>query len=263
MDSSPARPVVARLDTRHAAAYRALMLEAYAREPEAFTSTPEERAALPMDWWERRLGTDSDSVGIGAFDGDTLVGAIVLERESRHKTRHKASIVGMYVRAAHRGLGLGVRLMEAALDAARSQPQLRLLELTVSEGNASARALYERFGFRAFGTEPMAIAVDGRYIGKVHMTCDLEEANRMANDTRDIWFPAKRYGWGWGPPVKWQGWVVLLAFVAAVIAMAIRFSHDQEVLPFVIGMAIASALMTAICWWKGEKPRWRWGDPKP
>ena len=23
------------------------------------------------------------------------------------------------------------------------------------------------------------------------------------------WFPAKRYGWGWGPPNNWQGWVVL------------------------------------------------------
>jgi hypothetical protein len=23
----------------------------------------------------------------------------------------------------------------------------------------------------------------------------------------DFWFPAKRYGWGWGLPVKWQGLV--------------------------------------------------------
>jgi ribosomal protein S18 acetylase RimI-like enzyme len=173
METSLARAAVARLDSSHAVAYRALMLEAYACEPEAFTSTPEERAALPMGWWERRLGTDGDSIALGAFDGEALVGAIVLERESRHKTRHKASIVGMYVRATHRGKRLGVRLMEAALEAARVQPELRLLELTVSEGNDSARALYERFGFRAFGTEPMAIAVDGRYIGKVHMTCDL------------------------------------------------------------------------------------------
>jgi hypothetical protein len=24
---------------------------------------------------------------------------------------------------------------------------------------------------------------------------------------RKIWFPAKRYGWGWGLPCCWQGWV--------------------------------------------------------
>ncbi|HTS17465.1 MAG TPA: hypothetical protein VMP11_07825 [Verrucomicrobiae bacterium] len=28
------------------------------------------------------------------------------------------------------------------------------------------------------------------------------------NDKR-VWFRAKRYGWGWGLPCAWQGWVVL------------------------------------------------------
>jgi hypothetical protein len=32
-----------------------------------------------------------------------------------------------------------------------------------------------------------------------------------------IWFPAKRYGWGWGLPVAWQGWVVLLAWLALFV----------------------------------------------
>ena len=27
------------------------------------------------------------------------------------------------------------------------------------------------------------------------------------------WFPAKRYGWGWGLPGTWQGWLVVAAFV--------------------------------------------------
>jgi hypothetical protein len=27
----------------------------------------------------------------------------------------------------------------------------------------------------------------------------------------EYWFPAKRYGWGWGIPVTWQGWVVFAA----------------------------------------------------
>jgi hypothetical protein len=30
----------------------------------------------------------------------------------------------------------------------------------------------------------------------------------------EYWFPAKRYGWGWGPPRVWQGWVVLAIFFA-------------------------------------------------
>jgi hypothetical protein len=34
------------------------------------------------------------------------------------------------------------------------------------------------------------------------------------------WFPAKRRGWGWGPPNSWQGWVVLAAFFALLAAGA-------------------------------------------
>jgi hypothetical protein len=28
------------------------------------------------------------------------------------------------------------------------------------------------------------------------------------------WFPAKRYGWGWGMPLTWQGRTVLVTFLA-------------------------------------------------
>ena len=30
------------------------------------------------------------------------------------------------------------------------------------------------------------------------------------------WFPTKTYGWGWGLPRRWQGWVVVVAFFAAL-----------------------------------------------
>jgi hypothetical protein len=41
--------------------------------------------------------------------------------------------------------------------------------LFVTEGNAPAIALYERYRFRPFGTEPMAIATPTGYKAKVHM----------------------------------------------------------------------------------------------
>src|SRR4051812_9379594 len=64
------------LAPEHAAAYRDLMLEAYAQEPDAFTSTPEERAVLPMSWWEKRLGDNDDSLVLGALEDGKLVGAV-------------------------------------------------------------------------------------------------------------------------------------------------------------------------------------------
>lgn len=45
---------IARLTEADAPAYRALMLEAY-EVPDAFTSTPQERAAAPTSFWIGRL----------------------------------------------------------------------------------------------------------------------------------------------------------------------------------------------------------------
>ena len=76
---------------------------------------------------------------------------------------------------------------------------------------------------------------------------------------RTHWFPAKRYGWGWGFPVTWQGWVVLVAFVGLVGAGFLLFPPNTELVSLVIYVLVLSAVLVAICWTKGEPPRWRWG----
>lgn len=170
----PRRPdtawAVAPLGAAHLSAYRALMLHAYAIAPDAFTSTPEERAAAPEAWWRQRL---EDPQGLsrtfGAFDGDALVGAVTLECSPKPKTRHKAHLVGMFVREHARGRGAARALLQAALDDARARPAIRLVTLTVTEGNRAATALYESAGFQPFGVEPMAVATDTGFVAKVHL----------------------------------------------------------------------------------------------
>jgi len=79
--------------------------------------------------------------------------------------------------------------------------------------------------------------------------------------TPRYWFPAKRYGWGWGPPVTWQGWLVLLGWMAAFLA-AVRIlmpRHPGMLAGYVVAM---SALLLLICYAKGEPPGWRWGGSK-
>lgn len=73
------------------------------------------------------------------------------------------------------------------------------------------------------------------------------------------WFPAKRYGWGWGLPVTWEGWAVLVVFACLLFAGFVTVPQ-QSVLGFVAYMVVLGALLTAVCWWKGEPPGWRWGD---
>ena len=76
---------------------------------------------------------------------------------------------------------------------------------------------------------------------------------------QNYWFPAKRYGWGWGIPVTWQGWVVFAAFLVLLIAGVVIVPPQRQPIEFIGYVVILSLVLTGICWWKGEPPRWRWG----
>ena len=163
--------MIERLSPCHAGEYRALMLEAYAAHPEAFTSSVAEREKLPLSWWEARLSAEpaAHELVLGAFEGSELVGVVGLSFEQREKVRHKAKLFGMYVRPPWRSQGLGRQLVQSALTHARARPSVKLVQLTVTETNAPAVALYESCGFVRFGIEPLAVAVGSEYVTKLHL----------------------------------------------------------------------------------------------
>lgn len=77
--------------------------------------------------------------------------------------------------------------------------------------------------------------------------------------TSKYWFHAKRYGWGWGLPSAWQGWVVLLGYLALVLAGIPFVQASRGNIIYLAYVAILTAALIAICWLTGEPPRWRWG----
>lgn len=165
---------ISALTASDAAPYRELMLEAYVQAADAFTSTAEERAAEPLSWWAHRIASPSGlSQSFGAFQTDQLVATVALEYSAKPKTRHSALVIGMYVRPAARRLGTATQLIQAAIGAARARPGLRMLRLTVTQGNEAAVRLYESVGFSAWGVEPMAILTPSGYKAKVHMALQL------------------------------------------------------------------------------------------
>jgi hypothetical protein len=78
--------------------------------------------------------------------------------------------------------------------------------------------------------------------------------------SRGYWFPAKRYGWGWGLPITWQGWVVLIAFLCLVVAGSWIFPPGTKLISYIAYVVAWSFILLIVCWMKGEPPRWRWGD---
>ena len=79
-------------------------------------------------------------------------------------------------------------------------------------------------------------------------------------DDRPIWFAPKRYGYGTGLPVAWQGWVVMAIYFAVVLGGAYLFARQPVILLSIIFPATIIFLVIALRTTKGGL-RWRWGDP--
>ncbi|MCU0754905.1 MAG: hypothetical protein MUE46_07245 [Xanthomonadales bacterium] len=82
----------------------------------------------------------------------------------------------------------------------------------------------------------------------------------MSKPAPRYWFRAKRYGWGWGLPCSWEGWLVNAAYAALLLLAFLVIDPDRNPVPFVATVVLLSLAMIGMCWWKGEPPRWRWGD---
>ena len=72
---------------------------------------------------------------------------------------------------------------------------------------------------------------------------------------RKYWFPAKRYGWGWGPPSTWQGWVVLLTYLVLVFGGIPLIQASKGSLVYLAYASALTVALVAVCWLKGEPPR--------
>ena len=72
---------------------------------------------------------------------------------------------------------------------------------------------------------------------------------------RSYWFPAKRYGWGWGLPRTWQGYVVLISYLMGMLAIALTSIPESHPVRFAILSVVSTFVLLAICWRTGEPPR--------
>ncbi len=89
--------------------------------------------------------------------------------------------------------------------------------------------------------------------------------NYFKNNPQGYWFKRKVCGWGW-VPVRWQGWFVILIFVAVVTHLGVKLGAratvtNKELLWFFGKIVVAVALLIIICYKTGEPPRWQWGLP--
>jgi hypothetical protein len=73
-----------------------------------------------------------------------------------------------------------------------------------------------------------------------------------------IWFAPKRHGYGSALPVAWQGWLLLIGYVAAVLAISLRLKNHP---PLLIAAVIPLTGLFMIICARTTRGGWRrrWG----
>jgi ribosomal protein S18 acetylase RimI-like enzyme len=159
-------PTVRRLDPGEWELLRELRLRALRDAPDAFSPRAEDVERESDGYWQQAAKSS----------GGDRVDLLVAEVDGRGVGLASATRVGdvgyigaMWVDPAARGGGIGRRLLEAARDALVARG-CRRLELTVTETNAAAIALYESFGFELTGDwKPLRDGSPLRNLRMIHL----------------------------------------------------------------------------------------------
>ncbi|MBQ7455126.1 MAG: GNAT family N-acetyltransferase [Clostridia bacterium] len=133
------------------------------RYPEEWREPPENEAAF----LEHMVASDN-ALMIVCEIGGQIAGNCQITFNSRIKTRHRASI-GIGLRREYWNLGIGTAMLGELIAAARARG-IAQIELDYIEGNARARALYEKMGFEQVAVRPDAIRLrDGTPLCEISM----------------------------------------------------------------------------------------------
>jgi hypothetical protein len=73
------------------------------------------------------------------------------------------------------------------------------------------------------------------------------------------WFAPKRYGYGAGAPISWQGWALTIGFTLVAIGLGLLLHRSPlqliaALVPLTVVFIVICARTTKGGW------RWRWGE---
>jgi ribosomal protein S18 acetylase RimI-like enzyme len=143
--------------------FRELRLHALQDSPTAFSADYQRNLNHPQQYWQDMLTMHADeSTLFVAQQESNLIGMTGIARGNTPKTRHSATIWGVFVKPEWRGLHIAEELIHACFDWARAR-KIVAARLGVTATNASAIRCYERCGFRITGTEPRAVYYENQY----------------------------------------------------------------------------------------------------
>jgi GNAT superfamily N-acetyltransferase len=146
-------------------AYRALHRHGLQHAPQAFVETVEQDQARSD---EEVAAVLRRGEGWGVFDGERLLGKLIIDRLPYAVLAHTRWLHAIYLHPDARGAGAGAKLVQAAIDDARAAGAFCFL-LWVNSQNRPARRFYEKLGFEEAGRVNQGLAMGGGFVDDVLM----------------------------------------------------------------------------------------------
>jgi RimJ/RimL family protein N-acetyltransferase len=112
-----------------------------------------------------------------AFFEDELIGNVNVEVQLRRK-QHVGTL-GILVKKAYRGDGIGKKLMELAINEAEEKLNLTQITLGCYANNSVGLALYKKLGFTEYGRLPKGVYRQGNYVDEVLFHKDLKTEKKI------------------------------------------------------------------------------------
>lgn len=152
--------------------WKAHRLASLTHFPLSFSSSLEEEKRLSdatlQEWFNKHIF-------YGAFCDEKLVGTIGFLRLESTKEAHRGILFGIGVDAAYQRRGIGNALMKTLI--AHAKNYVLQLHLDVVSTNETAIRLYQRHGFKIYGTEPRSLKWEGKFYNKHLMILFFDESN--------------------------------------------------------------------------------------
>ena len=161
---------------KDAGQFRELRLHALQDSPTAFSADYQRNLSHQHQYWEDMLAMHNDESTIFLAEYESqLIGMTGIVRGNTPKTRHSATVWGVYMKPEWRGLHIAEELIHACLIWARAR-KIVAARLGVTTTNLPAIHCYERCGFKIIGTEPRALYYEGQYHDFHMMYCPLDNS---------------------------------------------------------------------------------------
>jgi RimJ/RimL family protein N-acetyltransferase len=119
--------------------------------------------------WQRWFVAVDEQAGI--------IGHVDLKGAGIRSGLHRC-VLGVGIEKPWRGQGLGERLMNTAIEFARSIPQIHWVDLGVFSGNERVKALYDRLGFEEIGRREDCFRIGEVSVTDILMTLALTHNKR-------------------------------------------------------------------------------------